>query len=411
MLAACAGETDAPGVTDAQPQAVSEINEDEGNVGEPGEEADPHAFVLIKRGFTYPTVSHINVPAAGNFPDSWLRRVDRQNSRSTRFSQTLDWSPPVARAFEPDTQYTAILTLSPVSNVNSFANTPLEEILGLPEENVVDISMEASEDDIIIRILFEATGPENVEPVLLFYDDFEGDSLDYTKWAYPPNWDRQGRGTWDSGMVSVGDGYLRLGFVRDAELGHRKTGNAADAENWLRSGAVRTMQLNHINTLFESTYGYFEASIKFPQVRGMWGAFWLMSPTLRDGARAEIGTEIDIVESIHNERGAYNSAIHWGGYGTGHRNRGSTRTPVDIYDGEFHTFALEWTPTEYIFFVDGEEFWRVSENINRNPNYVKLSVEGASWAGTLPEDFTEGEMLVDWVRVYNQPMSDYYGTN
>jgi len=30
-------------------------------------------------------------------------------------------------------------------------------------------------------------------------------------------------------------------------------------------------------------------------------------------------------------------------------------------------------------------------------------MEGAEWAGLLPEGFIEGEMLVDYVKVYNQP--------
>jgi len=83
---------------------------------------------------------------------------------------------------------------------------------------------------------------------------------------------------------------------------------------------------------------------------------------------------------------------------------------VNIYDGNFHTFALDWSPREYIFYVDGIEFWRVdggakfnNSGINKNPNYIKLTVESAEWAGIIPADFTEAEMLVDYVRVYNQP--------
>jgi beta-glucanase (GH16 family) len=361
------------------------------------------AAAITKRPLTYPTVNTINAPVAGNFPDSLLRYVNIRNSRSKNFMQTIDWSPEVPRVFETDTEYTAILTLIPVGNNYSFAAMQLEQILGLPEENVTDITMEIEEDNMIINIAFEKTDYEYAEPKILFFDDFEGDELDTEKWAYCPNWDRQGRSTWDDSLVTVSDGYLRLGFVRDKELGHKKTEKQADADNWIRAGAVRTMKRDHINPLFENGYGYYEARLLLPKVDGMWGAFWLMSPTLKDRVKPEIGTEIDIVESIHNERGIYNAAIHWGGYGNHHQGRGSKSNPVDIYDGEFHIFALEWTPSEYIFYVDGIEFWRVEGNINRNPNYVKLSVESADWSVALPVDFTEGEMLVDYVKVMNQP--------
>ena len=97
--------------------------------------------------------------------------------------------------------------------------------------------------------------------------------------------------------------------------------------------------------------------------------------------------------------------------GDKHKSIGSDEkyksAPVNIYDGEFHTFALYWTPSEYIFYVDDHEFWRVDGGrkfqncgINKNPNYIKLTVESAPWAGAIPADFTEAEMTVDYVRVY-----------
>jgi beta-glucanase (GH16 family) len=213
-------------------------------------------------------------------------------------------------------------------------------------------------------------------------------------------------------MVSVSDGFLRLKFKRDVELGRQKTNNATLANNWLRSGAVRTKTKDY-QIIFENTYGYYEARIKFPKVSGTWGAFWLMSPTqwiLTD--EGVIGTEIDIIESIFNEKGQYNAAYHWNGYGPYTKNTGSTNAvlPVNIYDGDFHIFSLDWSPTEYIFYVNGIEFWRSdggakckNSGINQTPNYIKFSVEGAEWAGNLPANFTEGEMLVDYVKVYNQP--------
>jgi beta-glucanase (GH16 family) len=216
-------------------------------------------------------------------------------------------------------------------------------------------------------------------------------------------------------MVSVGGGYLRLGFKRDAALGATKTSNSVLANNWLRAGAVRTQTQSTNIMLFENTFGYYEARIKFPKISGMWGAFWLMSPTqgiLTD--QGVIGTEIDIVETIANPKNAFNAALHWDGYGSSLKSAvsGDISIPgIDIYDGEFHVFALDWSPQEYVFYVDGIEFWRSdggakfkNSGINRNPNYIKLSVEGANWSGPLPPDFTEGEMLVDYVRVYNQPL-------
>jgi beta-glucanase (GH16 family) len=215
-------------------------------------------------------------------------------------------------------------------------------------------------------------------------------------------------------MVSVSRGYLHLGFKRDAALGKTKTSNSKLSDNWIRAGAVRSMTQDYSGIFYENTFGYYEARVKIPKVSGMWGAFWLMSPT--QGmlpAGGATGTEIDIVETIGNPKNSFNAALHWDGYGSKHKSTGSddVTAGINIYDGEFHTFALDWSPSEYIFYVDGIEFWRCdgsakfnNSGINQNPNYIKLTVEGADWAGLLPANFTEDEMLVDYVKVYNQPI-------
>lgn len=248
-----------------------------------------------------------------------------------------------------------------------------------------------------------------VDAKLIFNEDFNGTSLDATKWAFCPSWDiRQGRSSFREDMISVKDGYLHIKFKLDPELGAAMSSNPSIANNWIRSGGIRTLSTNYRTMLFENTYGYYEASIKFPKTTGSWGAFWLMSPTIeQDFINGETGTEIDIVESLG---GGFSSALHWNGYGAHHKKvESGVKKFIDIYDGNFHTFALNWTPTEYVWYVDGQEFWRVDGGpnfnncgINRTPNYIKLTVESAPWQGSHPEGFTEGVMLVDYVRVYDQ---------
>lgn len=264
-----------------------------------------------------------------------------------------------------------------------------------------------------VLIVNFATADDNIEnpAVLLFNEDFNGTSLDSTKWELCPNLDRQGRSTWMDDMVSVRDGFLHISFRRDSELGSTKTNDRALANNWIRSGGIRTRSKDWQRILYQNTFGYYEARIKFPKISGIWGAFWLMSPTIEQDLTngGEEGTEIDIVETINSHRNQYQAALHWNGYGAHHKHISSTNRPVNIYDGEFHLFAVHWTPAEYVFYVDNREFWRVDGSrrfqncgINQNPNYIKLTVESGSWAGDIPRNFAEGEMVVDYVRVYNR---------
>jgi len=259
---------------------------------------------------------------------------------------------------------------------------------------------------------------------LIFHDEFDGTELDTTKWDLAPEWDRQDRSSWRDEMVSVGGGNLIIRMRRDSALGdQRLPANAENrqqrVDNWLRSGGIRSRKKSG-EIIFENSYGYYEARILFPSpYRGTWGAFWLMTRTGSGGMGN--GTEIDIVESINNETGRFNSAIHWDGYGSNHKmlsSGNSPRQPLDVYDGEYHIYALRWSPESYIFYVDGIEYWRLTAGqqvtyggnagsgtttvaINQNPNYIKLSMEGANWAGQLPVGWDgTAEMLVDYVRVY-----------
>lgn len=170
-------------------------------------------------------------------------------------------------------------------------------------------------------------------------------------------------------------------------------------------GAVRTLGK------FEAGYAYYEASIKFPVAPGTWGAFWMMVGDVSSEKNgAEDGVEIDIVESIRNENGEYNHALHWDGYGDALKSFGPKRiVDVDIYDGEFHTFGLLRSEEYYIFYVDGQISSVVSAFDGCAPcdkdGYIKLTCEASEWAGAgtvLSIKALPAEMVVDYVRVYKE---------
>ena len=364
-----------------------------------------------------PYVFSVNTPVSGNYPQCLYKYPYKVESLAPDdFSQTIEWFPPVNKVFTENTRYTALFTLEPADGY-SFDGIKIDDIKGLPKQDTEDISINIDRRNLVIKVSFKETAGEKAAAKLLFYDDFSGDSIDTKKWDLCPEMDRQGRSSWRDDMVSVNGGLLHLKFARDRELGKSKTNDETFAENWLRAGGIRT-QTKEGRLLFFNSFGYYESRIKFPVVSGTWGAFWLMSPTQRfimENGRN--GTEIDIVETIKNHLGSYNSALHWNGYGEKHKFVGSKtrkddnpRPDINIFDGDFHVFALDWSPSEYLFYIDGKLFWRVdggeffsNSGINQNPNYIKLTTEGAVYSGDLPLDFTESEMLVDYVKVYNQP--------
>lgn len=221
-----------------------------------------------------------------------------------------------------------------------------------------------------------------------FEDNFEGNELNTDLWEKCPEWERHGGGRWDDDASYVdGNGNLVLDILPDP-----------DKPGKVLSGAVRT------NNKFEQTYGYYEARIKFPVIKGAWGAFWLMSNGVSNVDNSgQDGTEVDIIESIYNEQNRANHALHWDGYDAAHKKSAKELFNVSLYDGEFHTFGLHWTKDEYVFYIDGKETWRTNAGgVCQNPQYMKLTTEAASWAGHMDTSNLPKQMLVDYVKVYSE---------
>ncbi len=253
-----------------------------------------------------------------------------------------------------------------------------EEITTETKEEVTETMSEATT---------AATTTAKREPELLFEDNFDGDTLDKKKWEKCPEWDRQGGSKWDDDYAYLdGQGHLILhAEYQDDGLVH--------------AGAVRT------NGKWYGGYGYYEASIKFEKAYGTWGAFWMMVGNLNAGDPAK-GIEIDVVESIHNEKGQCNHALHWD-YVKG-LNIGSGSFEADIYDGEFHRFGCLRSERGYVFYIDGKATWSVPASqcaVNPLRGYMKLTVEAAEWAGAKTADSKAAlpsDMVVDWVRVWSE---------
>jgi beta-glucanase (GH16 family) len=226
---------------------------------------------------------------------------------------------------------------------------------------------------------------------LVWQDDFSGGELDTAKWERCPEWERQGGACWWSDRESFLDGEGNL------VLRIRKEGKRVVA------GAVRTTAKNELGNerpvLFQQAFGYFEMRAQLPVIPGGWAAFWLMPAAgfvPDDGSK---GAEIDIIETIHGEKGWVNHALYWGGYGSDTKGVShDVKNIKGLYSG-LHTFGLLWTPVEYVFYVDDIETWRTSAGGAANaPAYMKITLE-ASKGARLEKSFL---MLIDRIRVYSK---------
>ncbi|MBM3878564.1 MAG: glycoside hydrolase family 16 protein [Verrucomicrobia bacterium] len=222
--------------------------------------------------------------------------------------------------------------------------------------------------------------PEGQRWQLAWHDEFEGNQLDETKWNRLGDSKRRD-GYWIKEDAYLdGQGRLVLRTRRDGER--------------FTCGAVNTQGK------FERAFGYYVARCKLPKQPGHWPAFWLMTPGVSSvGQEGRDGTEIDIVEVPWRD-GQLTSNLHWDGYGQEHKSAGIRFTVAGVMEG-WHTFSLLWTPTEYVFYVDGKETWRTTAGgVSQVPEYIKLTEEIGEWAGDIRQAVLPDYFEVDYVRVY-----------
>nr|WP_257956229.1 hypothetical protein [Nocardioides sp. B-3] len=64
-------------------------------------------------------------------------------------------------------------------------------------------------------------------------------------------------------------------------------------------------------------------------------------------------------------------------------------------------FSVEWTPSEYVFRIDGAEFYRETRAVSHKPAFLILSMLTSDYElRHLTPDRMSQTARVDWVRVY-----------
>jgi beta-glucanase (GH16 family) len=195
------------------------------------------------------------------------------------------------------------------------------------------------------------------------------------------------------------------GTVRLSVLDDPDRGDCTDAQ-----GRVNAYRLNgHIGTQgrFAYTYGFAAARIRFQPLRGQHGAFWMQpdAPAVQGGDPSVSGAEIDAIEWFGAGTGGLASNAYYYREGVQTKTGGWVPDQAAYGSGwsdQFHVFSVEWTPTEYVFRIDGRETFRTSEGVSQVPEYLILSLLSSDYElSTLgPIENLPQTMQVDWVRVW-----------
>ena len=276
---------------------------------------------------------------------------------------------------------------------------------------------------------YPPTDSENWNPEPVWRDEFDGNSLDGTKWtSLNGGWkdeNQQVRNcyTRSDENINVSGGSLNLiGLYKPGATctgGNTKTGN-------FTSGFVQTKNKAYFK------YGYIEARIKMPKNKSTWPGFWMSPNNSPYSAGWPDWGEIDIVEAKGSNHQFAASDAHWRDKNTPTGQTGSHRNRQGVIPSskfgtndttEWHTYGVKWTEGKLEYFIDGELHHTITEFKNSNstgsPNgpfdqdfflRLNLAIGGnyidAPWDDPINSvGATNGEgfpatMSVDYVRVY-----------
>jgi beta-glucanase (GH16 family) len=284
--------------------------------------------------------------------------------------------------------------------------------------------------------------PDSSNWKLVWSDEFDGDTLDLTKWSYEDdcwgggNEERQCY-TNELKNVAVLEGHLVISARKEKTRGFANTRAARDGEVPLAGGAKRYQKVKRpfssgrivTRNKGDWKYGRIEARMKLPTGQGMWPAFWMLPTDYAYGGWAASG-EIDIMEAINlgmtcesceggREDRVYGT-LHYGGRWPKNEYSGNNMHLPAPVDG-FHTYRVDWSAGRMDWYVNGVHFstkthdqWH-TKNVKGEPGFdapfdqpfhiiLNLAVggkwpEGENNVGYFASDFPK-YMMVDYVRVY-----------
>ena len=247
--------------------------------------------------------------------------------------------------------------------------------------------------------------------VLKWNDEFDGNRLDETKWAYELGVVRNkgSKQAYTKDCVEVKDGMLLLhSRAQQTENVNFEEGS----QKWWKqirtqpyaSGSVTTRGVMHF-----TPPARLEFRARIPKAKGVWPAIWTLH--VNDYEWPTKG-EIDILEHISQEPNKVHSIFRWGKNGTSEEYKPVSKvTTIPNFSDDFHLYALEWDAKMMRILIDNKEVGRVAIKDAQYPNgdnplltpcYIIMNTAIGGWAEAPVAAQYPVTFEIDYVRYYTK---------
>jgi beta-glucanase (GH16 family) len=252
---------------------------------------------------------------------------------------------------------------------------------------------------------------------LVWEDDFNGSSLDQSKWVHDIGTGSQ------YGMWGWGNGELQYYQPQNTTLNNGiakievKEEPNGIIDSW---SAISYFSSSKITTkgLFNFRYGKVEARIKTIDGQGFWPAFWM----LPSNGSWPCDGEIDIMEQWGNDylTNSTSGAAHLGtcpySSSTHFYETSSSYISSGSYGDDFHTYSVIWKEDTITWYVDEIElfslnpssYWSIPSQstwpFNANEWYIMINL-AITQAGPNSNTVFPNQMEIDYVRVYQENLT------
>lgn len=276
-----------------------------------------------------------------------------------------------------------------------------EQVDSSESSSITESSADSSESS------SETVNSEEEGYKLVWSDEFDGTSLDTSKWEYQIG-DGSNYGIWGWGNneqqyytngqnARIDNGVLIISAKKEA------MGSQSYTSTRIRTKAKAFW-----------TYGRFEARISYDCVQGLWPAFWMLPEDGPYGGWPASG-EIDIMEGKGRLPYWSSHALHFGSTNPYQHQYESREITLTTPASNYHVYAVEWTAEYIAWFIDDVETYRLNNDAwwsgasssasapFDQPFHILLNFAvGGNFDGgiTPPDTFTSADMRIDYVRVY-----------